>query len=134
MKVENIDDFILWVTLGIILGGRSGYVLFYNLPHFIGHPLEIVIRLEKRMRAKLHARANALELDDAAVPSFGFDRSPSGARDPHAADLHRPAAGSCGPGDHFSEPIANQAGQQVGCEAVYAHQRHRGEATRGVQE
>jgi phosphatidylglycerol:prolipoprotein diacylglycerol transferase len=41
LKVENIDDFILWVTLGIILGGRTGYVLFYNLPHFIGHPLEI---------------------------------------------------------------------------------------------
>jgi phosphatidylglycerol:prolipoprotein diacylglycerol transferase len=29
------------VTLGIILGGRTGYVLFYNLPHFIEHPLEI---------------------------------------------------------------------------------------------
>ena len=26
----QIDDFILWVTLGIILGGRTGYVLFYN--------------------------------------------------------------------------------------------------------
>ena len=33
---------MLWVTLGIILGGRTGYVLFYNLPHFAAHPLEIV--------------------------------------------------------------------------------------------
>ena len=41
LKVEDFDDFILWVTLGIILGGRTGYVLFYNLPHFIEHPLEI---------------------------------------------------------------------------------------------
>ena len=35
------DDFILWVTLGIILGGRIGYVLFYNFDFFIQHPLEI---------------------------------------------------------------------------------------------
>ena len=42
LKVEDFDDFILWVTLGIILGGRTGYVLFYNLPHFIEHPLEIL--------------------------------------------------------------------------------------------
>src|SRR5258708_21872545 len=37
----QLDDFILWVTLGIILGGRTGYVLFYNLPFFISHPAEI---------------------------------------------------------------------------------------------
>ncbi len=35
------DDFILWVTVGIILGGRTGYVLFYNLEFFAQHPLEI---------------------------------------------------------------------------------------------
>jgi phosphatidylglycerol---prolipoprotein diacylglyceryl transferase len=29
------------VTLGIILGGRTGYVLFYNLPFFVAHPAEI---------------------------------------------------------------------------------------------
>ena len=37
----QLDDFILWVTIGIILGGRTGYVLFYNLPFFIAHPGEI---------------------------------------------------------------------------------------------
>jgi phosphatidylglycerol:prolipoprotein diacylglycerol transferase len=42
LKVEDLDDFIVWVTLGIIIGGRTGYVLFYNLPHFIEQPLEIV--------------------------------------------------------------------------------------------
>ena len=36
-----MDDFILWVTIGIILGGRTGYVLFYNLPFFMQHPAEI---------------------------------------------------------------------------------------------
>jgi phosphatidylglycerol---prolipoprotein diacylglyceryl transferase len=38
----QMDDFILWVTLGIILGGRTGYVLFYNLPFFMAHPAEIL--------------------------------------------------------------------------------------------
>ena len=41
LTVTDFDDFILWVTLGIILGGRIGYVLFYNLPFFASHPLEI---------------------------------------------------------------------------------------------
>ena len=41
LSVVDFDDFVLWVTLGIILGGRTGYVLFYNLPHFIEHPFEI---------------------------------------------------------------------------------------------
>lgn len=41
LALQDLDDFILWVTFGIILGGRAGYVLFYNLPHFIAHPLEI---------------------------------------------------------------------------------------------
>jgi phosphatidylglycerol:prolipoprotein diacylglycerol transferase len=42
MTVLDYDDFVLWVTLGIILGGRTGYVLFYNLPHFLEHPAEII--------------------------------------------------------------------------------------------
>ena len=41
LTVVEFDDFVLWVTLGIILGGRIGYVLFYNLPYFASHPLQI---------------------------------------------------------------------------------------------
>ncbi len=41
ISVIDFDDFVIWITLGIILGGRAGYVLFYNLPHFTAHPLEI---------------------------------------------------------------------------------------------
>ena len=45
---SQIDDLILWITLGVILGGRLGYVLFYMLPLATGRetllhdPLEIV--------------------------------------------------------------------------------------------
>jgi phosphatidylglycerol:prolipoprotein diacylglycerol transferase len=42
ISAVQLDDFILWVTLGIILGGRTGYVLFYNLRFFIQHPAEIL--------------------------------------------------------------------------------------------
>jgi phosphatidylglycerol:prolipoprotein diacylglycerol transferase len=42
MSVNDFDDFVLWITIGIILGGRIGYVLFYNFPYFVEHPLEIV--------------------------------------------------------------------------------------------
>jgi phosphatidylglycerol:prolipoprotein diacylglycerol transferase len=42
VTLVDFDDFILWVTLGIILGGRTGYVLFYNLDHFVRHPAEII--------------------------------------------------------------------------------------------
>src|SRR4051812_46287316 len=42
LTLTDFDDFVLWVTLGIILGGRTGYVLFYNFQHFVEHPAEIV--------------------------------------------------------------------------------------------
>lgn len=38
---KQMDDFLTFIVLGVILGGRLGYVLFYNLPYFIMHPLEI---------------------------------------------------------------------------------------------
>jgi phosphatidylglycerol:prolipoprotein diacylglycerol transferase len=41
ITLVQLDDFILWVTIGIIVGGRTGYVLFYNAAFFIQHPAEI---------------------------------------------------------------------------------------------
>jgi len=41
ITLVQLDDFILWATVGIILGGRTGYVLFYNFPFFMQHPAEI---------------------------------------------------------------------------------------------
>ena len=41
LTVTDFDDYIVWVTLGIILGGRVGYVLFYNPSFFLAHPGEI---------------------------------------------------------------------------------------------
>lgn len=37
----QIDDLILWITLGVIVGGRTGYVLFYGQGQFSGDWLEV---------------------------------------------------------------------------------------------
>lgn len=42
MSKRHADDFVTWATLGIILGGRIAYVLFYDLPHFIEEPAAII--------------------------------------------------------------------------------------------
>ena len=42
MARRHADDLVFYSALGIILGGRIGYVLFYNLPYYIDHPLEIL--------------------------------------------------------------------------------------------
>jgi phosphatidylglycerol:prolipoprotein diacylglycerol transferase len=38
---EHLDNLNIAIIIGVILGGRLGYVLFYNLPYFLQHPLEI---------------------------------------------------------------------------------------------
>ena len=41
LSKKDFDDLLTWVIFGVIIGGRLGYVLFYNLPFFVAHPLEI---------------------------------------------------------------------------------------------
>lgn len=36
---ETIDDFLVWATLGVVLGGRIGYVLFYNPGYYAQNPM-----------------------------------------------------------------------------------------------
>ncbi len=38
---EQTDDFLTWATLGVVLGGRLGYVLFYQPGAFLAHPAQI---------------------------------------------------------------------------------------------
>ena len=37
-----VDDFLVWATLGVVLGGRIGYILFYNLEFYYDHPLQML--------------------------------------------------------------------------------------------
>ena len=41
--LELFDDFITYLIIGVILGGRLGYVLFYNLKHYLENPFEILM-------------------------------------------------------------------------------------------
>ena len=36
---EHVDDFVVWATLGIVVGGRLGYVLFYKADYYLHNPL-----------------------------------------------------------------------------------------------
>ena len=42
MTQSEVFDFTFWVVIGIIVGGRLGYVLFYNPAYFLANPVEIV--------------------------------------------------------------------------------------------
>jgi len=39
---EKFDDYITYIILGIIIGGRLGYVLFYNFDYYFYHPIDII--------------------------------------------------------------------------------------------
>ena len=41
MKPEDLDDFILWAAIGVVVGGRLGYILFYDFQRYFASPLEI---------------------------------------------------------------------------------------------
>ena len=43
-RPTDVDDFLLWATLGVVIGGRLGYITLYTSlvgPHFLQHPLDI---------------------------------------------------------------------------------------------
>jgi phosphatidylglycerol:prolipoprotein diacylglycerol transferase len=42
MQAKDVDDFFVWAVLGVILGGRFGYVGFYNLEYYLDNPLAML--------------------------------------------------------------------------------------------
>lgn len=40
---KQLDDILTYIVLGVIIGGRLGYILFYNLPFFIEKPWEVIM-------------------------------------------------------------------------------------------
>ena len=39
---DQVDDFLVWATLGVIFGGRLGYIVFYRPDHYLANPMEIL--------------------------------------------------------------------------------------------
>ncbi|WP_319526536.1 prolipoprotein diacylglyceryl transferase [uncultured Desulfosarcina sp.] len=46
IDVEQLQGLMTAMILGLIIGGRLGYVLFYNLSYYLHHPLEIILPFE----------------------------------------------------------------------------------------
>ncbi|MBE3139566.1 MAG: prolipoprotein diacylglyceryl transferase [Thermoplasmata archaeon] len=40
---ENIQDYMVWAMIGLLIGARLGYVFIYNFSYYAQHPLEIII-------------------------------------------------------------------------------------------
>jgi len=38
LTLDDLHDLILYAAIGVILGGRLGYIVFYNLPYYLEHP------------------------------------------------------------------------------------------------
>ena len=43
MTPDQIEDLLTWVILGVILGGRLGYVLFYSFDTYVQNPMAILM-------------------------------------------------------------------------------------------
>ncbi|MDC0074180.1 prolipoprotein diacylglyceryl transferase [Alphaproteobacteria bacterium] len=41
LSLKETDDLVIWLTLGIIIGGRIGYTIFYNPNYYLTNPIEI---------------------------------------------------------------------------------------------
>ena len=83
----DIDDFLVWAVGGIILGGRIGYILFYDLPTYLENPLSILAVWEGGM--SFHGG-----LAGTTIAMFLFAKR----RGFSAFSLFDVIAASCGPG------------------------------------
>jgi phosphatidylglycerol:prolipoprotein diacylglycerol transferase len=41
IEPQRVDDLLIYMTIGVLVGGRLGYVLFYEPRHFLSNPLDI---------------------------------------------------------------------------------------------
>ncbi len=42
LSSQDVEDLLFYLIFGVLLGGRLGYVLFYNLPYYLHHPAEVL--------------------------------------------------------------------------------------------
>jgi phosphatidylglycerol:prolipoprotein diacylglycerol transferase len=43
LSTEILQDYLVWAMVGLVVGGRFGYALFYNFSYYMSHPLEIIL-------------------------------------------------------------------------------------------
>lgn len=42
LTTDDVSDLVFYGALGVVLGGRIGYILFYNLPFYLANPLKLL--------------------------------------------------------------------------------------------
>ena len=42
ISFKIFEDFLGWAVIGVVIGGRIGYVIFYNLNFYLDNPIEIL--------------------------------------------------------------------------------------------
>ena len=42
MAPEQVEELLTWIVVGVVIGGRLGFVLFYEADYYLAHPVEIV--------------------------------------------------------------------------------------------
>lgn len=42
LSLDDLHDLVLYAAVGVILGGRLGYILFYNLPYYLESPAKLL--------------------------------------------------------------------------------------------
>lgn len=42
LSAKDVDDFLIWAVVAVVLGGRLGYVLFYKPDYYLAHPGDIL--------------------------------------------------------------------------------------------
>ena len=47
IKKEVFDDIVLWIALGTIIGGRLGYVIFYDFSYYLNNISLIILDIRK---------------------------------------------------------------------------------------
>ena len=55
----QLDDLLTWIILGVILGGRLGFVLFYQPTYYLQHPAEILMVWNGGMSDRKSTRLNS---------------------------------------------------------------------------
>jgi len=43
ITTETVQDYLVWAMIGLVVGARFGYALFYNFSYYSSHPLEIIV-------------------------------------------------------------------------------------------
>ncbi len=41
LSADAVSDIVFFIAMGVVLGGRTGYILFYNLAWYLAHPLKV---------------------------------------------------------------------------------------------